>query len=332
MKIIRVFDQTAERMREQMNYLGSKRIPFLFILDFDLKRPVILPLADVDPDEIMFDFNGVTNAPGTPAEAGAEFSLKTFPVSFERYQEKFDAVVRHLHEGHSYLVNLTQPTRIALNRSLREVYRLGRARYKMFYRGQFVFFSPEIFVQIRDGQISTYPMKGTLNAGIPDAEEKLLADDKENAEHLTVVDLLRNDLGIVATDIAVERYKYIDRIKTHRHELLQMSSKITGSLGRHWNETLGDMLVNLLPAGSITGAPKKRTVEIIREVEDYDRGYYTGVCGLFSGSTLDSCVMIRFIEQNDDEIVFKSGGGITVYSSARSEYEEMLEKVYVPIS
>ena len=82
----------------------------------------------------------------------------------------------------------------------------------------------------------------------------------------------------------------------------------------------------------MTGAPKKKTVEIIREAETYDRGYYTGVTGFFDGKNLDSAVIIRFVEQlPDGSLVFKSGGGITFKSDIESEYEEMIHKVYVPV-
>lgn len=319
------------QIREQLNELGAKRTPFLFIFDFDLAKPVILPLDEIDPETVRYNFNGVTNVADSKTRR-QDFSLSARPMPFEAYERKFNAVVRHLQEGHSYLVNLTQPTPIDTNCSLRELFDLGQAKYKVLYQDRFVFFSPEIFVQIRDHEISTYPMKGTRDACTPDAERALLEDTKEAAEHLTVVDLLRNDLGIVAGAITVDHYRYLDRITTHRGELLQMSSKITGRITPSWNETLGDILLSLLPAGSVTGAPKKKTVEIIKEIEGYERGYYTGVCGIFTGTTLDSCVMIRFIEQTDRDTVFKSGGGITVYSSARSEYNEMLEKVYVPIA
>ena len=94
----------------------------------------------------------------------------------------------------------------------------------------------------------------------------------------------------------------------------------------------GDLFISLLPAGSITGAPKPRTVQIIREAETYDRGFYTSVTGYFDGRNLDSAVLIRFLEQPPDGTkVFKSGGGITFRSEARNEYEEMKQKVYVPL-
>ena len=96
-------------------------------------------------------------------------------------------------------------------------------------------------------------------------------------------------------------------------------------------ESLGDILFRLLPAGSICGAPKKKTVEIIRKVEGYERGFYTGVFGYFDGQNLDSAVAIRYIERQEDQLVFKSGGGITFMSDWEKEYDEMQKKVYVPV-
>jgi para-aminobenzoate synthetase component 1 len=89
-------------------------------------------------------------------------------------------------------------------------------------------------------------------------------------------------------------------------------------------------LFALLPAGSISGAPKVKTLEIIKNAENYERGYYTGTAFYFDGDNLDSCVLIRFIEQTEKGWVYKSGGGITIYSDARKEYQEILDKIYVP--
>jgi para-aminobenzoate synthetase component 1 len=90
-------------------------------------------------------------------------------------------------------------------------------------------------------------------------------------------------------------------------------------------------LFKLLPAGSISGAPKQKTVEIIKEAETHQRGYYTGVCGIFDGENLDSGVMIRYIENQNGQLIYKSGGGITVNSEPDYEYNEMIDKIYVPI-
>jgi para-aminobenzoate synthetase component 1 len=129
----------------------------------------------------------------------------------------------------------------------------------------------------------------------------------------------------------VTRFRYIDRIHTNRGDLLQMSSEIGGNLPEGYRSRLGDIIFTLLPAGSVTGAPKEKTVEIIRAAESYDRGFYTGIFGFFDGQALTSAVSIRFIEQTGDGLVFKSGGGITALSDAESEYHEMLRKIYVPV-
>ncbi len=174
-------------------------------------------------------------------------------------------------------------------------------------------------------------MKGTINADLPGAYNLLTSDQKEHAEHNTIVDLIRNDLSTIASDVRVKRFKYIERLRTNQGELLQMSSEITGKLPSDFRESLGENLFKLLPAGSICGAPKKKTLEIIKQVENYERGYYTGVFGHFDGENLDSAVAIRFIERQGDKMVFKSGGGITFQSDWEKEYEEMQNKVYVPI-
>jgi para-aminobenzoate synthetase component 1 len=94
---------------------------------------------------------------------------------------------------------------------------------------------------------------------------------------------------------------------------------------------MGDIIFDMLPAGSCTGAPKKSTVDIIRRAEGENRGYYTGVFGYFDGSSLDSAVLIRFIEKENDSFFFRSGGGITARSNWKNEYQETLQKIYLPL-
>jgi para-aminobenzoate synthetase component 1 len=141
---------------------------------------------------------------------------------------------------------------------------------------------------------------------------------------------MRNDLGIVGSEIKVEKFRYVEKIKAGKKELLQVSSKITAKLPEDWRDNIGTLLAQLLPAGSITGTPKKSTVDIIEEVEDFERGFYTGVFGVFDGESLRSGVMIRFIEKVDDKLYYKSGGGITIDSDAKSEYKELCDKIYLP--
>jgi para-aminobenzoate synthetase component I len=128
----------------------------------------------------------------------------------------------------------------------------------------------------------------------------------------------------------VRRFRYIDEILTDTGGLLQVSSEIEGILSEKFHENIGDILFALLPAGSVTGAPKEKTVKIIKSVELTERGYYTGVFGYFKDRKLDSAVMIRFIENQDNVFWFRSGGGITHLSQVENEYNELIEKVYVP--
>ena len=110
-------------------------------------------------------------------------------------------------------------------------------------------------------------MKGTIDAALPHAESILLDDAKEAAEHATIVDLIRNDISMVSEHVTVTSYRYIDRLQTNKGAILQTSSEICGTLPDDYTERLGDILFRLLPAGSITGAPKPRTMQIIAEAE-----------------------------------------------------------------
>jgi len=313
---------------EEMNRWGVEGKPFVFLIDFDFEKPLLYALGEAS--ELLWKTPGMQNfeflaTPKVPLEWNVE------PVLFSRYEKAFRVVQSHIHNGDTYLLNLTMPSLIATNLSLEEIFWQSEAPYKIWLKDQFVCFSPEIFVRITDGVISSYPMKGTIDAALPNAEEILLNDEKEVAEHHTIVDLIRNDLSMVATDVKVDRLMYLDRISTNRGDLLQMSSQISGKLPADYASKIGDILAKLLPAGSICGAPKPKTVEIICEAEKYNRGYYTGVFGIFDGKNLDSCVLIRFLEQNGDEFTFKSGGGITFLSDCQTEYNELIQKVYVPI-
>jgi para-aminobenzoate synthetase component 1 len=172
-------------------------------------------------------------------------------------------------------------------------------------------------------------MKGTIDASMPQAKQTILQNEKEKAEHVTIVDLIRNDLSMVAYNVTVNRFRYVDELKTLQSTLLQVSSEIQGELKP--NLGIGDVLMQLLPAGSISGAPKKKTTQLIREAEQKERGYFTGVFGIFDGENMDSGVMIRYIESTPQGLIYRSGGGITAMSKVEQEYEEATNKVYVPV-
>lgn len=179
--------------------------------------------------------------------------------------------------------------------------------------------------------IYSYPMKGTIDASLPEAEQVLMGDKKEAAEHATIVGLIRNDLSRVAEHVSVDKYRYIDVLHTNKGDILQTSSEISGKLSTGYQKHIGNILDAMLPAGSITGAPKDKTMEIIHEAEGYDRGFYTGVMGIYNNGELNSAVMIRFLENDGIGTYFKAGGGITSKSDCRKEYEEVLQKADITL-
>ena len=316
----------------RMNVWGAERRPFIFIVDYKQESSFVELVENVDPNLCLYDFNGVTNAQGMNCEKRTEqVYWKTYPENEESYAKAFDVVRRNILAGNSFLANLTRSTPVETNLSLKEIFFRSKALYRLWVKNRFVCFSPEIFVRIKQGNIYAYPMKGTIDATLPDARRRLTEDVKEAAEHATIVDLLRNDLSMHASEVKVCRYRYFDRLQTNKGAIYQTSSEIGGVLPSDYRERLGNILFDMLPAGSITGAPKPKTTEIIEEAEGYDRGFYTGVAGYFDGDNLDSCVLIRFLEQNAGGFSFKAGGGITFQSDAHSEYEEVIQKIYVPI-
>ncbi len=314
----------------KMNELGKSKTPFVFLIDFDFQKPLIWNWEESKKD-VVWQTPKHSNFT-TKKQETKDLNWKVHPVYYGRYQKAFELVQKHLHNGDSYLLNLTMPSDIETNHSLDEIFRISHSPYKVMLKDQFVCFSPEIFIRIEESKISSFPMKGTIDATLENAAFILKSNTKELAEHNTIVDLIRNDLSMVADQVQVKKYRYLDHIKSNRNELLQMSSQITGELPDNYCAHIGSIIGNLLPAGSVSGAPKKKTVEIIKEAEKYDRGYYTGIFGVFDGTNLDSCVLIRYLEQENNKLTFKSGGGITFQSNCEQEYEELVKKVYVPFA
>jgi para-aminobenzoate synthetase component 1 len=314
---------------DTINYLGSRGIPFIFLVDFELEKPLVFPLDQV-PSDIWYDFNGISNYKSDDFVAPF-FEIEKYPIGIDQYCKGFNLVKDEIHKGNSFLLNLSFPTKIVTSLTLEDIFKGSKSRYKLKHQDNWTVFSPESFIRIKNNKIYSYPMKGTINADLPNAAQIILADRKETAEHHTIIDLIRNDLSRVAKKVKVSKYRYLDKITTHDQSILQVSSEIEGVLPQNYHQQLGSILAKLLPAGSISGAPKPKTVEIIQEVEGQKRGYYTGIAGIFDGQNLDSCVLIRFIEQINNEKFFRSGGGITHLSDVHSEYQELIDKVYVPI-
>ncbi len=321
-----------------INDMAKDKEPFLFVIDYKGEKAYIKALKDINPRECLYDFGeNWTNVAHNRKVEDADVSSIEWKVDIPKYQDyqhSFDIVKRNILAGNSYLTNLTCSVPIHTNLSLLDIFMASKAKYKLLMQDKFVCFSPETFIQIHEGRIFSYPMKGTIDATLPHAEDTLMKDEKEAAEHATIVDLIRNDISQVATEVKVDKYRYIDRLSTNKGDILQTSSKISGKLPDNYRLHIGDILAVQLPAGSITGAPKNKTVEIINEAELYQRGFYTGIMGIYDGQgNMDSAVMIRFIEQEvDGTMVFKAGGGITSKSNCHKEYEEVIQKIYLPIT
>jgi len=311
-------------MIQHFSSLVASGVPCFFYTDFTGEHFHSYTLEELAAEDIEYAFNldsPATNSPHKPL---------FYPIALEDYRQKFDSVQEHIRRGNTYLLNLTQPTLIESPYTLKEIYTMANAPYKLRVKNQFVSFSPEAFITIEGNTISTYPMKGTIDASVPNAIDTLLSDPKELAEHTMIVDLLRNDLGMVAKEIKVKTFRYITTINTGKKKLHQVSSHISGTLENNWKENAGEIISTLLPAGSISGTPKRKTVEIIQEIEEYKRGYFSGIFGHFDGTNLYSAVAIRFIEKIEGKLIYKSGGGITADSDCTSEYNEMIDKVYIP--
>ncbi len=308
---------------KRLSHLASQGIPFLFFTNFDASKTQVFRLEQLKEEDIEYAFD-------TDIYSAHTQKINKNPISYKTYKKGFDYIIEKIKSGDTYLLNYTCKTKIKTKLSLKEIFALANARFKLRVKDEFICFSPERFIKIENNSIYTYPMKGTIDASIPNAQAKILANTKEMAEHIMVVDLLRNDLSMVAKEVKVTKFRYIDKINAGEKELLQVSSEIQGLLCENWKNKLGDILQTLLPAGSITGTPKRKTLEIIKEVENYERNNFSGVFGVFDGKSFDSAIMIRFIENNQEEMVYKSGGGITLDSSAEAEYQEMLDKIYIP--
>jgi para-aminobenzoate synthetase component 1 len=319
-----------DRSIKRINDFADREISFIFLISFDGENNIICTPDEASSEGLYLDMPGMVNH-SFKRIPGEVLELSKDPPDREQYQRAFQQVIEEIHYGNSFLLNLTFPTPIETNYSLQDIFIQSNAAFKLYLSNKLVVFSPERFIRIQDNLISSNPMKGTIDAGIPGAHRILASDPKEDAEHNTIVDLIRNDLSMVASHVRVRRFKYIEKLKTHRGELLQMSSEIVGKLPNNYRKYLGQMLFRILPAGSICGAPKRKTLEIIHRTESYERGFYTGIFGYFDGLNLDSAVAIRYIEQQGNKLVFKSGGGITFQSDWRKEYEEMQKKVYVPV-
>ncbi len=303
--------------------------PFFIAVDFELKQALFYPLNDV-PSSVHFQCGDYICNPINVNDDCSLYSFDIKPVPFIQFERGYNEILLQITAGNSYLVNYTAASSLDTNATLSQLYASSVAKFKLLVDDEFAVFSPESFIALESGSISTYPMKGTIDASISDAESIILADAKEQAEHATIVDLLRNDLSKVSNNVNVKRYRFVETVRSVQNTLLQVSSEIEGRLLPEYGNRIGSILRQLLPAGSVSGAPKSSTLDIIRRAEDGDRGFYCGIMGVYDGNKFASGVLIRFIQQTPTGLIYRSGGGITSQSNIQREYEELIQKIYVP--
>ena len=255
------------------------------------------------------------------------------------YEASVGRIISYIHAGDIFQANFTQRFEARLDASdtpyglylrLRDVSPAPFSSFFNFGEGSLVSSSPERFLFNKNGEVETKPIKGTRPRGKTKADDhrlatELLASEKDRAENVMIVDLLRNDLSRTCADhsVIVEKLCALESFANVHH----LVSTVRGRLREGMTHV--DLLVNAFPGGSITGAPKLRAMEIIAELEPTTRGPYCGAIGYlgFDG-TMDTSIAIRTMIVKNGKVTFQAGGGITAESVPAAEYEESMAKAH----
>ena len=277
--------------------------------------------------------------PGLPEEPAPLHDSETLRVCSNRTQDEFEAMVRQAQEyiraGDIFQVVLSQRLNRHVNAAPFTVYRALRAinpsPYMFFLDLEDLFIigaSPELLVRVEDGEVTIHPIAGTRRRGLDPHSDQQLADElqhdpKERAEHVMLVDLGRNDVGRVSAPGSVQVTQFME-IERYSH-VMHLVSNVTGQLRPEL--TPYDALRAGFPAGTVSGAPKIRAMEIISELEETQRGVYAGAVGYFSHSgNLDTAIALRTMVMRDGRAYIQAGGGIVADSQPAEEYSESLNK------
>ncbi len=277
--------------------------------------------ADIKPLELKSDFK--------PA------------FSKQRYCDMVTKAKEYIREGDIFQVVLSNRIEADICGSLFDTYRVLRTTNPspyMFYFSsddiEIAGASPETLVKLTDGKLYTFPLAGTRPRGKTDEEdlrleEELLADEKELAEHNMLVDLGRNDIGRISEigSVNVEKYLSVERFS----HVMHIGSTVTGTLRSDLDSLVA--IDSILPAGTLSGAPKIRACEIINELEDNKRGIYGGAIGYVDLSgNIDTCISIRIAFARNNKVFIRSGAGIVADSVPETEFEESLNKAAAVIN
>jgi len=285
-----------KKLEKYLTGEGQKQIRFLF---FDDKNIIRLKSDDIEFSAI----GGSTSGGDAYKYSVTEFKLNT---SLAKFEENIKIIKNYIKKGDTYQVNYTVKGKFNFSGSYASFFQHllfnQSAKYSAFINDDDSFIislSPEKFFSVKENEISSKPMKGTIKRGMTNetdlaAEQELVNSQKNRAENVMIVDLIRNDLGRIAEygSVAVPKL-----FSTEKYEsLFQMVSTISAKLKRE--VTLGTVLKNIFPCGSVTGAPKIRTMEIINELEKEERGIYTGSIGMFNKDEANFNVAIRTLTVN----------------------------------
>jgi len=316
------------------------------VIAFDHFRQKIYLVVNIATDDLENNYiKGVTTLKDmermilseTPPEPPRENSCGAFTSAFskEQYCAMVDKAKAHILEGDIFQVVLSNRYEAPFQGDLLETYRILRTTNPSPYMVYFHFgdmeiagASPETLISLKDGVVNTFPLAGTCTRGKTEEEDKaliaaLLADPKEGAEHDMLVDLGRNDLGRISkfSTVEVEEYRQVKKFSHVSH----IASKVTGAIREDMDAV--DAVAATLPAGTLSGAPKKRACQIIDGLEGVRRGAYGGAMGYidFTGN-MDLCIGIRMAVAKNGKVFVQSGGGIVADSVPEREYQETLNK------
>ena len=253
----------------------------------------------------------------------------------EKYRSAFDAVHRYLREGDCYQVNLAQRFSAKASGDAFAAYlalrQLSPAPFSAFLdwpQCQVLCASPERFIQVKNGQVETKPIKGTRPRSELADKDRQLAEElrqhpKDRAENLMIVDLLRNDLG-KCCEVGTVHVPMLFEVESYAN-VHHLVSTVRGKLGKGCDAL--DVLSKCFPGGSITGAPKQRAMQIIEELEPHQRGIYCGAIGYIGhDGNMDTNIAIRTLVYTQGEMRCWAGGGIVADSQCDAEYQETLDK------
>lgn len=257
-------------------------------------------------------------------------------VNFCEYSRAIKKIKEEIANGNTYEVNYTYDFNVPYDGNELELFDFllskQKTPYNFYWKNEYdtvLSFSPELFFTLKDNHIVTKPMKGTVKRGkTQNEDEKLIEflknDEKNRAENVMIVDLLRNDLGRIA-EVGTVNVSKLFEVETHK-TLHQMTSQIEADLRA--NVTLFDIFKAIFPCGSITGAPKISTIKVISDVEEGSRGIYCGAIGMISPEETIFSVPIRILQKNNQQKSFKYrvGGAIVWDSDIQDEWEETLTK------